>query len=147
MQRDLKRYVAIFTGDYYRFFKGPCPICVRKGKMDPDSTEKDDTRHLLSGRCVVDEDPNIAATWANMLLTVSVIKQDHPLVTQVNSSTEVTKFLLNPTNVSLGEMTVTPEDLQLSGLDNLIRKFLGEKHIKRYQLLRKFGIVNTKRKA
>ena len=147
MQRDLKRYVAIFTGDYYRFFKGPCPICVRKGKMDPDSTEKDDTRHLLSGRCVVDEDPNIAATWADILLTVSVIKQDHPLVTQVNSSTEVTKFLLNPTNVSLGEMTVTPEDLQLSGLDNLIRKFLGEKHIKRYQLLRKFGIVNTKRKA
>ena len=69
------------------------------------------------------------------------------IVTQVNSSTEVTKFLLNPTNVSLGEMTVTPEDLQLSGLDNLIRKFLGEKHIKRYQLLRKFGIVNTKRKA
>ena len=144
MQRELKAYAALYTGDFYRIYNGSCPLCTREGRGS-ETSSRDDTRHILSGQCVVDRDPKVEAAWAEILMTLEVINRDNTIVRGEHSETEVMAFLLNPTNISLKNIAVSPEDMQLTGLDNMIRRFFYLKHRRRYDLLRKFGIINKKK--
>ena len=74
-QRQLKGYVAVFTGDFYRLYDRPCPLCVKRGRLKHDSVIRDDTHHILSGVCVLDEDPRVQAAWADIVTVLSSSSQ------------------------------------------------------------------------
>ena len=145
LQRDMRYYAAIYTGDYYKNYRGPCKICVKSGRLKEDDQEKDDTRHLLSGRCVTDEAPAVKLALANVLTLLRELRPDSEISSNECSEEVMTRFLLNPACPSLQENSLTPEELQLSGLDIYIRRLFKEKHKRRYALLRSLGIV-VKRK-
>ena len=141
LQNDLRKYVAVYTGDFYRLYNKPCPLCeVDQQRL---SDQIDGTRHLLSGKCVVDENPRIQEIWANIVMTVACISEDHPIAMGGYREEQLIAFLLNPSETT-SELRIAPESLQLSGLDNLIRRLLSEKYYQRYRLLRKLGIIKKK---
>lgn len=144
-QRQLRGYTALFTGDFYRFYNSPCPICVKHGKLSETSAVKDDTEHILSGDCVIDDDPKVQAAWADLKLTLGSIKQDHGVVTGLCSQSDQVKFLLSPTYLENRDMMLSHEDLQFSGLDDLIRKFFNIKYQQRYHHLRRCGVIVRKK--
>ena len=106
---------------------------------------KDDTEHILSGDCVIDDDPKVQAAWADLKLTLGSIKQDHGVVTGLCSQSDQVKFLLSPTYLENRDMMLSHEDLQFSGLDDLIRKFFNIKYQQRYHHLRRCGVIVRKK--
>ena len=144
-QRQLRGYVALFTGDFYRLYDKPCPLCVRAGKIESDSTLKDGTDHILSGMCVIEELPEVQVAWADIVTVISSIRENNPIVTGKCSIKEIITFLLNPTFTGIDELSIPHEDLQVSGLDDLIRKFFNVKYQQRYNLLKKEGFIVRKK--
>ena len=120
-------------------------ICVKHGKLRETSAVKDDTEHILSGDCVIDDDPKVQAAWADLKLTLGSIKQDHGVVTGLCSQSDQVKFLLSPTYLENRDMMLSHEDLQFSGLDDLIRKFFNIKYQQRYHHLRRCGVIVRKK--
>ena len=108
---------------------------------------RDGTRHILSGRCIVDDSPSVQLAWAELALSLEVMKPGNKISSSQCTEEHRTRFLLNPSCISLGEDMITPEDLQSSGIDNTIRRLYSEKHKMRYKLLRKYGVVNKKKQT
>ena len=144
-QRQLRGYVALFTADFYRLYDKPCPLCVRAGKIERSSTLKDGTDHILLGMCVIEELPEVQVAWADIVTVISSIRENNPIVTGKCSIKEKIKFLLNPTFTGIDELSIPHEDLQVSGLDDLIRKFFNVKYQQRYNLLKKEGFIVRKK--
>ena len=76
---------------------------------------------------------------------MATIKPGHLYTTDVVSDTFRIKFLLDPTSYTLGESKLTPEEIQLSGIDTAIRKIFHHKLQYRYKLLKKKGIIVSKK--
>ena len=51
-------------------------------------------------------------------------------------------FMINPTSLSLGKLRISREDVQYSGLDSLIRKYLASKVRARYEIVKTEGLRN-----
>ena len=145
LQREMKSYVAVYCGDFYRNYSGPCYICMKTGRKSSSDQENDDTKHLLSGRCEVDRAPKVDHVWAEIIILLRQIAPNNSIGCGTAGEERMIRFLLNPTCLSLQQDRISPEDLQLSGLDIKIRKLHAEKLTERYRLLRKYGIVNKKK--
>ena len=144
LQRELKHYAALYTGDFFRNYRGACYLCSING-LSGQTRITDDTRHALSGQCVVDESPGVRGAWADVKMIIQTMNENSEIIKETCEENKIVKFLLDPTNIALDENRITPENLQLSGLDNKIRKLISEKYLQRYKLLRKHGLINRKK--
>ena len=115
-QKTVRKYAAVFTGDFYRNYEGPCYLC-------PSSNATDNTYHLLSADCKAASSPKAQEAWANILQILKHINPDSQLL---NNPTDhsVTTFILNPTNRLQGQNAVTEQELISTGLDHMIRVFV-----------------------
>ena len=93
----------------------------------------------------MDNSPLVDYAWAELILLLREISPRNTIGLGVATEERMVRFLLNPTCLSLQEDRLSPEDLQLSGIDNKMRRLFAEKLKERYRLLRKHGIVVKKK--
>lgn len=143
----VRAFAAVYTGDYFKNFSGRCFLCQHKavGK-DEEELYRDDTRHLLSSYCDASQSPEAESQLSYIKYIMNIIRPSSPISTEVVSQTFLARFILNPTCLSLGASRVSPDDLQHSGLDTVIKKFCLFRLKKRYELLHKRGFIVKKRR-
>ena len=94
---------------------------------------------------MIEELPEVQVAWADIVTVISSIRENNPIVTGKRSIKEKITFLLNPTFTGIDELSIPHEDLQVSGLDDFIRKFFNVKYQQRYNLLKKEGFIVRKK--
>ena len=145
-QRLVKSFASVYTSDYFRNFDRRCYLCLHKDV--PEAEEylyKDDTKHFLSRKCEIEKSPLAQQTWSEIKETVRRHNSQSIIPTSILSDFYRAKFLLNPTCLSLGQNRISAEDLQSTGIDILIRKFIHFRLKYRYSELRKSGFIIKKR--
>ena len=114
-------------------FDGECLAC------DAGNGLRDDTEHLLSFQCVVSRDSEVILAWVEIKTTLSYHFPDHSLSSEIFSRQLRTRWLLNPACDSLQENAISPENLQLSGLDTKIKRLHHSLLSSRYKILSNKG--------
>ena len=131
-KREVRSFSQVFTGDFYRNYGIGCFVCQRP--------VKDNTEHLLGSGCeVVALCPEAEETWSEIKQRLETAVGAHIVTTSVVHENFRVRFLLDPTSHKLGDWRVPVEDLQLSGLDRLIRKFAHRRLMRRYRIVRLRG--------
>ena len=133
IQSDLDNWMRVMTGDFYRATdrSGGCLVC---GK------DEDDVEHFLGTKCEVEKSPEAGMMWSNIVLTLQTCFPNHRLA-NVQDETLRTKFAINPTSIFLGTERLSPEEIQGSGLDNLLRRWVALRLKYRNKLLKKKGLL------
>ena len=132
-QRLVRSYSAVYCMDFFRSFDGECLAC------DAGNGLRDDTEHLLSFQCVVSRDSEVILAWVEIKTTLSYHFPDHSLSSEIFSRQLRTRWLLNPACDSLQENAISPENLQLSGLDTKIKRLHHSLLSSRYKILSNKG--------
>ena len=145
-QRIVKSYAAVFSGDFYRNFRGRCYICTEK-IVAPQHEEdyQDTTQHFLSDSCDVSKSPFAQEMWADIKQKINNYNPNSILLSQIVSQKYKSRFLLNPACLSLGQNSIDIDYLQRSGMDVDIKKFFHYRLKYRYKLLKDRGFIVKKR--
>ena len=133
-KREVAGWARAVTGDFARAYGAECPLC-RSGR--------DDSRHLMSYACVVNISPTVHGAYKEILHCMRVNFPQHPINWSGVSEDQWLMFLVNPTNQALASLRVSREDLQYTGLDRHIRRYLHFKVQFRYELLRRRNITSV----
>ena len=133
VQSDLDSWMRVMTGDYLRATNRErgCLVC---GK------EEDDVTHFLGDKCEVERSPEAGMVWAQIVLTLQTCFPNHTLA-NVQDITLRAKFIINPTSIFLGRDRLSPDEIQGSGLDNLIRRWAAQRLKYRNKLLKNKGLL------
>ena len=110
-----------------------------------ESKYQDDSDHLLSNKCVVNESPLAQEAWSDFKEKLSRTNKDNIILSEVVNDDYRIRFVLNPTCMSLGQNRIKPDDLQAGGLDVILRKYCYYKLKHRYNLLKEKGFITRKR--
>ena len=123
--------------DYYRASDRTrgCLLCGR---------EEDDVTHLLGDNCEVERSPEAGMTWSQIVLTLQTCFPNHTLA-NVQDQNLRAKFVIDPTSIFLGKERLTAEEIQGSGLDNLIRRWVAQRLKYRNFLLKKKGLLYVRK--
>lgn len=137
LQSDLDNWMRVMSGDYYRASDRTrgCLLCGR---------EEDDVTHLLGDNCEVERSPEAGMTWSQIVLTLQTCFPNHTLA-NVQDQNLRAKFVIDPTSIFLGKERLTAEEIQGSGLDNLIRRWVAQRLKYRNFLLKKKGLLYVRK--
>ena len=132
-RRDLRGWAKAVTGDYLRLYDQDCPL---------DHDGPDNSTHLVGRRCRVEAHVTVVQAREELESCVRTNFPHHPLSWGGLPEREWVMFMINPTSLSLGKLRISREDVQYSGLDSLIRKYLASKVRARYEIVKTEGLRN-----
>lgn len=132
----------MYCTDYYRNYSKPCFLCDSPVLTEDEKKMiTDNTEHILSNRCKVAHCPEVVAGLKAVKLRLRAVLPTSVLLSEISCDQYRAKWILNPCCVTLGADKVTPEQLQVSGLDAAIRLYAHKLIQSRYSLLKKAGFI------
>ena len=131
-KRELTGWAKAVTGDFIRLYDGEaCPLC---------GLAADTAVHLMSSSCIINREEEVVRAREDIRECARVNFPHHPLAWDGLNDFEMVQFMINPVATNLGQLRIQREDLQYSGLDRLIRRFLAAKVKARYEIIKARGL-------
>ena len=147
-KRLVRAFAQVYAADFYRAYGGErCLLCRHRLIMEEESNLFiDNTTHILSGLCVIDEKPEVQLKTSEMMQLIERIDPSHIVTSQMVDTVFKVRFILNPTDPSLGKHRIPADVLQHSGLDVSIKKLCLTKIEARTEMLRQRGFIVNRKK-
>ena len=141
-QRHARSFSALYCADFTRNYSKPCFICGSEKLTEEELQERtDNTLHILSSNCVVSRVKQVVKAKEDIKDRLAELRPGHPVSTEVCSDLYWARWILNPTCITLGSHSLTPTELQVTRLDDLIRCYAHKLIKTRYKLLKSCGVI------